>query len=548
MNVYIDKVKKLYEIGQIRNRITMLEINNFRRFSPNFQINFSFPLTVIVGKNGSGKSTIMKMIKVTDTRRNPFDYFFETAIEDAELNGSQFGYVLDRVKHSYLRERANQWKQSVNGNITEKFTLLTLEPKTYVGAFDKNFEFDNIGKRTEREKQVVYAIKQSKKFVQNAMEKSQKKIVISLSEPIIKEINYIVQKNYQGVQIVKHKYFSGTWGITVIFKESNNTYSEYNSGSGEFTTVMLVQQLSCAAQGDVILIDEPEISLHPGAQIRLRDYILKMILSKKLQVIISTHSPIMLEELPKDAIKCFSATQDGTLYVKENIPYLEAFFELEFNNSVQNTIIVEDVLAMNIVRAILTQEGLAHMLNVDHTSGGADNIKKLLISAFSKVGAMQYHVIFDGDQNKAEVPRLSAIPEKEKTLEFLKKAFKTITGMESKSVVWGVDANSRNGRFDYEQEKLLISKYIDFFSSNVYFLPKLIPEDIIWDTDYAQQVFSGLKISDIQESITSKEKFFVLSNMTAVPVSSLYDLFISKFIMGQNDDYVQIKQMLLRLM
>ena len=41
----------------------------------------------------------------------------------------------------------------------------------------------------------------------------------------------------------------------------------------------------------LLLLDEPETSLHPGAQVKLQRYILDQIKKKHLQVVISTHAP-----------------------------------------------------------------------------------------------------------------------------------------------------------------------------------------------------------------------------------------------------------------
>jgi hypothetical protein len=50
--------------------------------------------------------------------------------------------------------------------------------------------------------------------------------------------------------------------------------------------------------GGCQFIDEVENSLHPQAQRRFVQYLLKLARIKKLQIILSTHSPFVLEELP----------------------------------------------------------------------------------------------------------------------------------------------------------------------------------------------------------------------------------------------------------
>lgn len=67
-----------------------------------------------------------------------------------------------------------------------------------------------------------------------------------------------------------------------------------------------------------MLLDEPEVSLHPGAQENLKEYLLEAIKTKKLQVVISTHSPTLIKGLPSSAIKLFKTNEYGKFYVQEN--------------------------------------------------------------------------------------------------------------------------------------------------------------------------------------------------------------------------------------
>ena len=60
-------------------------------------------------------------------------------------------------------------------------------------------------------------------------------------------------------------------------------------------TFKLLQSISPQS---LLVIDEVENSLHPQAQRRFVKYLLKIARIKKLQIILSTHSPFILEELP----------------------------------------------------------------------------------------------------------------------------------------------------------------------------------------------------------------------------------------------------------
>ena len=75
MEGLIKDVNVLFNKGIITNRLSQLKIHSFRKFARESEINFTFPLTVIVGKNGSGKTTVMKAIKLLSRKQIPQDEF-----------------------------------------------------------------------------------------------------------------------------------------------------------------------------------------------------------------------------------------------------------------------------------------------------------------------------------------------------------------------------------------------------------------------------------------------------------------------------------------
>lgn len=90
---------------------------------------------------------------------------------------------------------------------------------------------------------------------------------------------------------------------------------------------MLVWKLETAPNNSLILIDEPEIALHPGSQKRLLQWIIKMILKKRLQVILTTHFSFIIEDLSNKSIKCISKnhTSHGRSMIQENVILSEDF-------------------------------------------------------------------------------------------------------------------------------------------------------------------------------------------------------------------------------
>lgn len=540
----IDQIRIMFEKGIIKNRLLQIKVHSFRKFAPDSEINFSFPLTVIVGKNASGKTTIMKAIKLLSGKETAQEEFFETVIDDGGFNKANISYTLDGEQFRYERIRQNAWRRE--GNIPDKFNVTYIQTKTMVGAIDKCLLYDDVGKNVSRFAKVTYVIKQSKKMMQNIRNNSTKKQSHFISESAVKDINYILQEDIKTIEVIRHKYFNGTWGTSILFNDGQQ-YSEYNSGSGEFVIASMVDKIQSISKGGLLLLDEPEISLHPGAQKRLICYILEMIKKKKIQVIISTHSTCIVENLPKEAIKCFRRIENEIIAIEENVIYKNAFLELEADIVEKKYILVEDKLAKTIIQKIIVAEGLEGVLQVEICPGGASNIKKYILLTYSKTGIDNRFIIFDGDQKKEDVPDFTKIPEADKTMDFFKDNFKKVTGISADKIDWGFDANKKAERYNVEQQKQLVLLYLEFFKRNVFFLPKMIPEDIIYNETRLKSILGEDNLPDVSSEKDTKAKLKKMADSMGQEIEQLEYQLIYWFVKQKNSDYQIISDTLKKI-
>jgi len=87
-----------------------------------------------------------------------------------------------------------------------------------------------------------------------------------------------------------------------VVQIGKNFVSGFHQGAGELTTAELLQ--FSFTQDSIILIGEIESSLHPRAQRRLVRELAEQCKLLDLQIIITTHFPYVLDELPpKPAFK-----------------------------------------------------------------------------------------------------------------------------------------------------------------------------------------------------------------------------------------------------
>jgi hypothetical protein len=246
------------------------------------------------------------------------------------------------------------------------------------------------------------------------------------------------------------------------------------------------------------LLDEPETSLHPGAQDRLVIFLMEEALKNKHQVVFTTHSPGLIRHLPPEAIKVFYETADGSFgVVPETHPYA-AFNRLGAAVPNQIRILVEDVLAKRIVELALLElsEDERALFKVLFLPGGASSYFAHRIPTLMH-DPNPIYLLLDGDQKPEEpYPDPATIPESENGT--LESRIKMLTGASEVSLVpdGGKDINIEKKRTALRRE------YMGFLHSRVHFLPGLCPEDIVLRAIDARASFKSS--TEAKEALKSK--------------------------------------------
>lgn len=535
----IDVVKNMFERGIISCRLSKLSITKCKRFKEKADFNFIFPLTVLVGQNGSGKTTVTRAIKLLKSNYEPQCEFFETEIDDGGFANARFDYIVDGHKLAY-QHTVKPRKWNLEGDLPQRVSITSIQTKSFVGGIEKSFLYDNIAKSARREDQVDYVQKQAHKIQQEPQEGSSKRRY-SMTENEIEVVNRILDSHYQAIEIIRHKFFRGTWATNILF-QNESSFCEYNSGSGEFLVATIVREVEKAQNNSIVLIDEPEVSLHPRAQYRLVEYFFDAIKRKHIQMIITTHSEHIVELLPKEAVICLRKNE-GETYVQQNVIPELAFLEIGSPIINSKRIIVEDEMAKRIVEKVLEEEGLNELVSVEFYPGGCSNLKKYTILTFARTNIKSQYVLFDGDQFNEAVPDFGSVLERDKTISYYKDQFRRIVGMRSSTMDWGLDANPDEGRLNEEQEKNQIENYLLFYKSNVFFLPEVIPEDIIYDEEYLRNICGQWEFPNLSGDGNSKAKLFHIANSLGISIGSIEQLLISQFIKKKEEDYKTIARL-----
>lgn len=581
--------------NQFKRYIDFIQFPYYRNIEIDSRINFEFPLTIFIGQNGCGKSSCLHALYGAPNGYTPYKFWFDTKVDPVSYYDEQ------RKRHSfwYSYQEKNDIKEVVKARIRRKDdpnywetsrplswagmrtrkdknerdkpiskNVVYLDFRSELSAFDKFFYFGNLKSSKARNKQEFIRHKSSSL---NNLFKGKKKTIKSntrvLNEPVellsdeeLKWISYIMGRKYVSGLSVYHELFRNS-GYSVLFRTEFANYSEAVAGSGEMAIVRLVREVLAADKFSLILLDEPEVSLHPGAQNRLQFFLLDQIKKKKHQIILTSHSPSLVKGLPKEAIKVFYQNpRNGRFLIKQNVIPEEAFYHIEFPVEKRKNIIVEDVLAQEIVLAVMENMGEAvkNMFNVKYNPGGESVIKKEFIPVLCRESISNNYILFDGDQQPSE-PHLNwkDLPTSDCTADLLKIKIKVQTGEDIRfSVDGGRDGGNNHQRLELQK------MYLDFYLHNVFYLPGKIPEDIIWDETLAHNLIQAFIpkrnsqdeiLARLQGINETKQKFALMAEVLqgksdAETIGSIQKQFLQRWLHLGKEDYQSIKTILQHIM
>lgn len=73
----LEKLNNKFLHGEFDNFITEINLPYFKNIKIGTQINFTFPLTVLIGQNGCGKSSCLQAIKGCPEGNAPSENWFQ---------------------------------------------------------------------------------------------------------------------------------------------------------------------------------------------------------------------------------------------------------------------------------------------------------------------------------------------------------------------------------------------------------------------------------------------------------------------------------------
>lgn len=381
--------------------LTEVRIKNLRGIW-DLRIPFDYPVVVLAGPNASGKSTVLfacacaYLVPELKTRApRPASLFpnFVTkkqAVASDRVQKSEIEYFYlhrgDRLSMSWRRRKS--W--------TRRFTAKN-------GA-------------TQPERQVylrTLANLTNPSEVRSVLRLGRKQFETEILDPeFLLFAHRILPWRYRSLTVIR----SGTSDL--LFAEvkglGDPRYSEFHMSSGE-RSILRISKGIAQLRNALVLIDEIDTGLHPYTQQQTMLELQRMALRQDLQIIVASHSPVVLDSVPEDA-RIFLDRDDTTGQVRSAPLYRDIFQKALYGQSRDRlSVLCEDAVAEGVIRGVLdvvnVELGLRHEdIFVGRNTGKSEfpaHVRTL--GKFRKLS--EFLLVFDGDA-RGEESELEAIAQK----------------------------------------------------------------------------------------------------------------------------------------
>ncbi len=260
---------------------TRIEILGYRGFSTRGVLDLAVPngkvgsgLTVLTGPNNAGKSCILECIRA---RSGNEAASFTAGTRNAEHESVEIKYTVND-KIELIKSLSKGSSETTPQGVDKTFRIFVLpsrrafEPYFSKGQWSREEYVDYSGSLPSKRSSVLV------NFANRLFNTLQNPgpFNLLLGEALGYEPLWTIDRTDQGQYFLK--FFNG-----------KHSHSSDGMGEGIISVFAIVDSLYDSKPGDVIVVDEPELSLHPSLQKRVATMLRNF--SKDRQIVVSTHSP-----------------------------------------------------------------------------------------------------------------------------------------------------------------------------------------------------------------------------------------------------------------
>jgi predicted ATPase len=350
---------------------------------------------IIIGENGSGKSTLLSNLakrfstsdrKVIAIANTIYDKFNFTNNNFFPLKASSGKYLAKKTIINSIKNLAKRDQQTLRS------TMMALG---YVG-FDERLGFKIVGFNSDFEEKIFEAHNISdddKKTIiavlfrlQNERKKTNNDLIwISDYKHSFEELYYS-----DLIQLFSFEYMLRQCRIInridVFLSRQKSIIPMLHASSGELSLISSIIYISTViTNNSMIIIDEPENSLHPKWQTEYVERLIDIFYYQKPQIIIATHSPLIIsgaELMDNSKIEIFKA-EHNTFEIQQSEPQnVEEIYSKYFDLTTPENRYISELVIDKI--NLLTSKDISfndfkRLISELHENSYDENQKKVLL-------------------------------------------------------------------------------------------------------------------------------------------------------------------------
>lgn len=377
--------------SQRTNSLDEVSIRKLRGIS-DLRVPFRYPVCVLAGPNGCGKSTVLFACACAYSvpGRGPRDFVPTSLFPNFTGGGTNLQDAPGKteIEFHYLHnsERlAMKWRRGKSWN------------RSFMGRKG--------GQQPERELYMrTLANLTNPSEVRSILQLARKELhTEQITEDLLIFAHRVLPRRYRNLSRIT------TQTRDLLFAElegsSEARYSEFHMSSGERAILRISKDISSLYDA-LILIDEVEAGLHPYTQQQAMLEFQRIALRNRLQIIVASHSPVVLESVPDDA-RLFLDRDEDTAKVRLVPPYRDILQKALYGQSRdQLSILCEDQVAEGLIRGFLDVLNVKLELRHDDVIIGRDTGRDEFpghIRTLGKFGKLRdFLLVLDGDSRDRE--------------------------------------------------------------------------------------------------------------------------------------------------
>ncbi|MGA8759893.1 MAG: AAA family ATPase [Stellaceae bacterium] len=331
---------------------------------PNDTLSFTRPITAICGANGTGKTTLLKSVWAA-----------------LDLQATGFGATLlrlgqARLNATLLREdKEEQYETDLGTGVGNDLGVVTyIDSAVASMGIQKNF-----------------ALKEDIEAVLNGVDP------IPLDAEQIRNISFLVGKEYDKVEIFE---VEEAGDIQPFFRavEQGISYDSRTMGLGELCILFIFWKLLTVNPNSICLVEEPETFVSPATQASLMDLVASMSTSKRLWIILTTHSPAIIERLQDENIR-FLYRHTGQSRLMPQASRNAALKGLGLRPAAKIIVAVEDRVSREFCRLWIGAHDIDLLDRLEIIDVGSASKVTTARNAFPKSKLTRLIGVYDGDQS-----------------------------------------------------------------------------------------------------------------------------------------------------